>query len=101
MYLIESLSCSPQSRGLDTIDADNNIGFLDDERDFAVATKILNLLKIKQVNVITNNFSKMASLKKAGIKVIKQINTKPTINKLIIIILKQDIRKLATISKLI
>ena len=32
---------SLQSRGLDTIDADNNIGFLDDERDFAVATKYL------------------------------------------------------------
>lgn len=72
---------SLQSKGLDTIDADHNIGFLEDERDFAVATKILSLLKIKQVNVITNNFSKMASLKKAGIKVIKQINTKPTINK--------------------
>lgn len=72
---------SLQSKGLDTIDADNNIGFLDDERDFAVATKILSLLKIKQVNVITNNFSKMASLKKAGIRVMKQINTKPTINK--------------------
>ena len=31
--------------------------------------------------MITNNFSKMASLKKAGIRVMKQINTKPTINK--------------------
>ena len=41
----------------------------------------------------------MASLKKPGIKVIKQINTKPTINKFNKNILKQDIRKLATISK--
>ena len=43
---------SLQSRGLDTIDADHNIGFLDDERDFSVASKILSLLKIKNVNIV-------------------------------------------------
>ena len=72
---------SLQSKGLDTIDADHNIGFLDDERDFNVASKILSLLNIKAVNIITNNPLKMASLKKAGIKINNQINTKPTINK--------------------
>ena len=34
---------SLQSKGLDTIDADHNIGFLDDERDFNIAAKILKL----------------------------------------------------------
>ena len=72
---------SLQSKGLDTIDADHNIGFLEDERDFNVATKILSLLKIKQVNIITNNPLKMSAIKKAGIKIKNQINTKPTINK--------------------
>ena len=72
---------SLQSRGLDTIDADHNIGFLEDERDFSVASKILSLLKIKQVNIITNNPLKMSAIKKAGIKINNQINTKPTINK--------------------
>ena len=72
---------SLQSKGLDTIDADHNIGFLDDERDFNIAAKILKLLKVNKVNIITNNFTKVSSLKKAGIKVAKQINTKPTINK--------------------
>jgi GTP cyclohydrolase II len=72
---------SLQSRGLDTIDADHNIGFLDDERDFSVASKILSLLEVKNVNIITNNPLKMSAIKKAGIKIINQINTKPTINK--------------------
>jgi GTP cyclohydrolase II len=72
---------SLQSRGLDTIDADHNIGFLEDERDFNVASKILKLLNIKNVNIITNNPLKMSAIKKAGIKIINQINTKPTINK--------------------
>ena len=72
---------SLQSKGLDTIDADHNIGFLDDERDFNIAAKILKLLKVNKVNIITNNFTKVSSLKKAGIRIVKQINTKPTINK--------------------
>ncbi|MDB4860641.1 GTP cyclohydrolase II [Alphaproteobacteria bacterium] len=72
---------SLQSRGLDTIDADHNIGFLDDERDFNVASKILSLLNIKNVNIITNNPLKMSAIKKAGVKIVNQINTKPTINK--------------------
>ena len=66
---------SLQSRGLDTIDADHNIGFLDDERDFNVASKILSLLSIKNVNIITNNPLKMSAIKKAGVKIINQINT--------------------------
>ena len=72
---------SLQSRGLDTIDADHNIGFLDDERDFSVASKILSLLNVKLVNIITNNPLKMSAIKKAGIKINNQVNTKPTINK--------------------
>ena len=59
----------------------NIIGFLDDERDFNIAARILKLLKINKVNLITNNKNKINSIKKAGIKVENQINTKPTLNK--------------------
>ena len=72
---------SLQSKGLDTVDADHNIGFFEDERDFNVATKILSILGIKNVNIITNNPLKMSAIKKGGIKIKNQINTKPTINK--------------------
>ena len=72
---------SLQAKGMDTIDADHNIGFLDDERDFKIAARILKLLKIQKVNMITNNKNKINSIKKAGIKVENQVNTKPTLNK--------------------
>ena len=72
---------SLQAKGMDTIDADHNIGFLDDERDFKIAARILKLLKIQKVNMITNNKNKINSIKKAGIKVDNQVNTKPTLNK--------------------
>ena len=45
------------------------------------ASKILSLLKVKNVNIITNNPLKISAIKKAGIKIKNQINTKPTINK--------------------
>ena len=72
---------SLQSKGMDTIDADHNIGFLEDERDFNIAARILKLLKVKKVNIITNNKNKINSIKNAGIKVENQINTNPTLNK--------------------
>ena len=61
---------SLQSKGLDTIDADHNIGFLDDERDFSVASKILSLLEVKNVNIITNNPLKMSAIKKLELKLL-------------------------------
>ena len=44
-------------------------------------SKILSLLNVKLVNIITNNPLKMSAIKKAGIKINNQVNTKPTINK--------------------
>ena len=39
-----------------------------------------NLIVVSE-NIITNNPLKMSAIKKAGIKINNQINTKPTINK--------------------
>jgi len=58
-----------QDEGLDTIDADQVIGFSKDERDFRVAHEMLDELGITQILLLTNNPSKVAALQKAGIKV--------------------------------
>lgn len=58
-----------QDEGLDTIDADQVIGFSKDERDFRVAHEMLDELGISQILLLTNNPSKVAALQKAGIKV--------------------------------
>ena len=62
-----------QFKGLDTYDADIKMGFLGEERDFTIAVKILNYLKIKKVNLITNNLDKIEVLKKNGIDVCNKI----------------------------
>ena len=58
-----------QDEGLDTIDADQVIGFSKDERDFRVAHEMLDQLGVQKVLLLTNNPSKVAALQRAGINV--------------------------------
>jgi GTP cyclohydrolase II len=58
-----------QDLGLDTIDANTTLGFDDDERDYGIAARMLELLGITRVRLLTNNPAKLEGLSKAGIKV--------------------------------
>lgn len=59
-----------QDDGLDTIDADQVIGFGDDERDFRIAHQILDQLGVSRVLLLTNNPGKIDALRHAGINVV-------------------------------
>lgn len=48
-----------QERGLDTVQANLELGLPADDRDFTIAIKILELLNIKEINLITNNPDKL------------------------------------------
>ncbi|HAY10164.1 GTP cyclohydrolase II [Thauera sp.] len=61
-----------QDEGLDTIDADQVIGFSKDERDFRVAHEMLDQLGIAKVMLLTNNPSKVEALQRAGINVVER-----------------------------
>jgi GTP cyclohydrolase II len=58
-----------QDAGLDTIDANSALGFDDDERDYGVAVRMLQILGVKRVKVMTNNPAKLDGLTQAGIEV--------------------------------
>jgi GTP cyclohydrolase II len=58
-----------QDAGLDTIDANSALGFDDDERDYGVAVRMLQILGVKRVKVLTNNPAKLDGLTQAGIEV--------------------------------
>ncbi len=58
-----------QHLGLDTIDADAELGFAEDHRRYEAAVSMLKLLEIGEVTVFTNNPTKIDSLRRAGIKV--------------------------------
>jgi GTP cyclohydrolase II len=59
-----------QDDGLDTVDADQMLGFGDDERDYAVAVDMLRALDISRVQLLTNNPLKMQALSEGGIEVV-------------------------------
>ncbi len=58
-----------QEAGLDTVDANTVLGFDDDERDYGVAVRMLQLLGCTRVRLLTNNPAKLDGLSQAGIDV--------------------------------
>lgn len=58
-----------QHRGLDTIDADAELGLAEDHRRYEAAVAMLRLLGIEAVTVFTNNPTKINALRNAGILV--------------------------------
>jgi GTP cyclohydrolase II len=50
-----------QDRGLDTVDANTQLGFEPDEREFHAAAAMLRHLGIERVRLLTNNPAKLAS----------------------------------------
>jgi GTP cyclohydrolase II len=58
-----------QDEGLDTVDANTTLGFDDDERDYGVAARMLEMLGCTRVRLLTNNPAKLDSLSTAGIEV--------------------------------
>ncbi len=56
-----------QDQGMDTIQANVHLGFEPDERDFNIATFILEDLGVHTLDLITNNPDKMATIGKSSI----------------------------------
>jgi GTP cyclohydrolase II len=62
-----------QDRGLDTIEANEALGFDADCRDFSLAVAVLHQLRIQEVRLMTNNPQKVDALTNGGIEVIELI----------------------------
>lgn len=58
-----------QEHGYDTVQANLALGFRDDERDYSIAAHMLDSLKVKSINLITNNPKKIENLTCHGIVV--------------------------------
>lgn len=69
---------SLQEKGMDTVEANQHLGFSADQRDYAVAAQILRHLGIKKVNLLTNNLHKVGSLQHYGIDVVQRVSLEST-----------------------
>lgn len=62
-----------QDEGLNTVDANHQLGFDADERTYEIAAWILKDLGVSQIRLLTNNPLKLSSLRKDGIDVLERI----------------------------
>ncbi|WP_121610900.1 GTP cyclohydrolase II [Mesobacillus foraminis] len=58
-----------QENGLDTVEANESLGFADDTRNYDDAIQVLKALRSKPVTLITNNPKKLKALKESGLPV--------------------------------
>ena len=71
---------SLQDRGVDTVDANQRLGFADDARDYGHAAAMLRALGIESARLLTNNPAKVAGLERTGIKVVERVPHEMPVN---------------------
>lgn len=63
-----------QEQGKDTVDANLELGFHADQRDYGVGAQILRKLGITKINLITNNPKKRVGLMGYGLEIVKNVS---------------------------
>jgi len=69
-----------QDKGMDTVEANEALGFEADLRDYGIGAQILVDLGLKKINLMTNNPKKIVGLEGYGLRVIERVplETEPT-----------------------
>jgi 3,4-dihydroxy 2-butanone 4-phosphate synthase/GTP cyclohydrolase II len=62
-----------QEQGRDTVEANLDLGFEDDERDYGVGASILHELSLGKIRLLTNNPVKRAGLEGYGLKIVENV----------------------------
>jgi len=70
-----------QDEGLDTIEANLELGHAADERNYAVAAQVLSNLGVESVVLLTNNPAKVGGLTELGVRVVGRLSlwSEPTV----------------------
>jgi len=63
-----------QDNGLDTVEANVELGYDNDYREYKLPAEMLRQLGVREVRLISNNPDKVAALERAGIKVVERIS---------------------------
>ncbi|MFZ0664110.1 MAG: GTP cyclohydrolase II [Acidimicrobiales bacterium] len=64
-----------QDKGLDTVEANEQLGFKADCRAYELPAEVLKLMGITEVRLMTNNPDKVAALESAGIRVVERLSS--------------------------
>lgn len=62
-----------QDAGLDTVEANERLGFKADHREYALPALVLRALNVNRVRLLSNNPDKVAALENAGVEVVERV----------------------------
>ena len=67
-----------QDQGADTVEANVQLGFAADHRDYALAVSVLEALGLRRLRFLSNNPAKVSALEQAGIEVEARLPCEPS-----------------------
>jgi GTP cyclohydrolase II len=71
-----------QDRGMDTVEANEELGFAADSRDYGFSAEALRLLGVRRVRLLSNNPDKVRQLESAGVRVAERVPCRPRTSRL-------------------
>lgn len=69
-----------QDQGMDTVEANETLGFAADARDYDFSAQILKKLDVTKIRLLSNNPEKVRQLEAAGIRVVARVPCQPRIS---------------------
>ncbi len=83
-----------QDGGMDTVEANETLGFAADARDYGFSAQILKKLGATKIRLLSNNPEKVRQLESSGIRVIERVPCQPRVSKISRAYLKTKKRKM-------
>lgn len=88
-----------QDGGMDTVEANEKLGFAADARDYDFSAQVLKKLGARRIRLLSNNPEKVRQLEESGIQVVERVPCQPRVSKISRAYLKTKKRKMGHLLK--